>query len=250
MSTVIYSYLPTERVNREWNLCARRLEGDNLFDEYAKYTSMVSKNQENERQPPCDECGGTEFDHDSKSGDLICYSCGVVQQERMISDEQEWREFDDDTPEESQARVGFAYNQNIDVDLSTRNNRMRDEKEFLQQGFRDIETLLQKIFPERVNQAARFRSQQLYQTAFYRQRAEMEFDENNVRQTASATSRRRYSKRKQFVIAFVYQALKELQKNGAFRLELEKENATNVDGKKKRANKKAAKQLKPYSLER
>jgi len=235
--------MPTDHARREWNPCGRLLLGDNLYEEYARKTR-----DEQLEQPACEECNGVEFDHDSRSGDMICCSCGMVQQERMISEEQEWREFDDDTPEESQARVGFAYNQNIDVDLSTKNNRMREEKEFLQQGFRDIETLLQKVFPERVNQAARFRSQQLYQTAFYLQRAEMKFDENNIRQTTVANSRKRYSKRKQFVIAFVFQALKELQKNASFRNETEKEN---VEAKKKNArNKKAAKQPKPYSLER
>eukprot|EP01102_Stenamoeba_stenopodia_P004915 TRINITY_DN1541_c0_g1_i1.p1 TRINITY_DN1541_c0_g1~~TRINITY_DN1541_c0_g1_i1.p1 ORF type:complete len:264 (-),score=61.08 TRINITY_DN1541_c0_g1_i1:101-892(-) len=238
MSAIVYSFLPTESLTREWNPCATRLGGADMYALHQQF-------EQNEQQMTCTECGGMNFDHDNSAGDLICLNCGLIQQEHMISEDAEWREFDDDTPEESKARVGFAYNPQIDVDLATKNNRMRDEKEFLQQGFRDIDTLLQKVFPERINQSVRTRSQLLFQKAFYLQRGEMKFDENAVRQTTATANRRRFSKRKQFVVAFVLQALKEHFKHFNLR-EDNKENTTKVGGK--RAPKKT-KQAKPYTLE-
>jgi len=64
-----------------------------------KPESLLQKNR-------CPECGGNKFVTDAETGEMICNSCGLVLQDRTISQKPEWRAF---TPEEreTKTRVGM-----------------------------------------------------------------------------------------------------------------------------------------------
>src|SRR3989339_41906 len=42
----------------------------------------------------CPECGGVQLTHNKDKGEIICRSCGLVIEDKMIDFGQEWREFD------------------------------------------------------------------------------------------------------------------------------------------------------------
>jgi len=42
----------------------------------------------------CPECGGVQLTHNKDKGEVICRSCGLVIEDKMIDFGQEWREFD------------------------------------------------------------------------------------------------------------------------------------------------------------
>ena len=44
----------------------------------------------------CPECGATNLMHNKDKGEVICRSCGLVIEDKMIDFGQEWREFDSD----------------------------------------------------------------------------------------------------------------------------------------------------------
>jgi len=134
-----------------------------------------------------------------------------VGEERLISEEAEWRDFGDE-PGESKSRVGEAHNPLLIVDLTTRSQLTRDEREFLWEGFRNIKRLLDLIYvDERVPPSLLFRAKKLFQDAFLKQQEQMRGEHGLHR---NGKVRRRFSKRKQFVITFTLQALKEERQRG------------------------------------
>ena len=54
----------------------------------------------------CPECGSTNLKIDKEKGEVVCNSCGLVIEEKMVDFTQEWREFED--KETSRRRVGQA----------------------------------------------------------------------------------------------------------------------------------------------
>ena len=70
----------------------------------------------------CDECGSAELHEDHRSGSLVCTNCGLQKGGQLISEESEWREFEDDGPTSHghQAnRVGGAEDSLYFMGLST-----------------------------------------------------------------------------------------------------------------------------------
>ena len=49
-------------------------------------------------EPKCPECGSSEVLEDQRAGVLVCTSCGLQLGGQLISEENEWRDFDDDGP--------------------------------------------------------------------------------------------------------------------------------------------------------
>ena len=43
----------------------------------------------------CDHCQGDDLISDHSTGDIVCRSCGTVLGDRFISDEAEWRDYED-----------------------------------------------------------------------------------------------------------------------------------------------------------
>jgi transcription initiation factor TFIIB len=59
----------------------------------------------------CPDCGASDFVEDHSSGDLICRSCGVVVEARLIDERSEWRTFSDsDKSGADMNRVGGPVN--------------------------------------------------------------------------------------------------------------------------------------------
>lgn len=73
-----------------------------------------------ESQNTCKNCGHRALVEDGKNGSVVCSNCGVILREREISEEAEYRNFDDD--KEDKSRVGsssFASSLLSDGGLST-----------------------------------------------------------------------------------------------------------------------------------
>lgn len=64
------------------------------------------------REVGCKEHGDAHLINDEQSGDLVCVQCGVVVDERMMSEEAEWRNFEGDSMADkwSKSRAGDAGN--------------------------------------------------------------------------------------------------------------------------------------------
>jgi transcription initiation factor TFIIB len=52
----------------------------------------------------CDSCQSDDLISDHCTGDLVCRSCGTVLGDRLVSDEAEWRDYDDKAGDSSAAR--------------------------------------------------------------------------------------------------------------------------------------------------
>jgi transcription initiation factor TFIIB len=70
----------------------------------------------------CDECGSAELQEDRRGGSLVCTNCGLQKGGQLISEESEWREFEDDGPTshgQQSNRVGGAEDSLYFMGLST-----------------------------------------------------------------------------------------------------------------------------------
>eukprot|EP01101_Sappina_pedata_P007822 TRINITY_DN4202_c1_g1_i1.p1 TRINITY_DN4202_c1_g1~~TRINITY_DN4202_c1_g1_i1.p1 ORF type:complete len:212 (+),score=85.53 TRINITY_DN4202_c1_g1_i1:30-638(+) len=136
---------------------------------------------------------------DHKSGDVVCEGCGKVSAERIISEEAEYRIFSDDSSSAEKVRVGAAYNPYLEHRLTTSSHWEREEKEFLWDGFKNIDETLERIFSSDMKpQAVQGRAKDLFQKAFRLQVSQKE-----------SKKRVRFAKRKQYVVASIFRALEE-----------------------------------------
>jgi len=135
---------------------------------------------------------------DHSSGDVICSKCGLVQVERSISTEAEYRLFSDDSGSASKVRVGASYNPFFEHKLTSNSKWERDEKEFLWDGFKNIEELLERLLQDTKNTSVQCRAKELFQKAFKLQ----------LEQKAGK-KRQRFAKRKQYVVACLFWAFQE-----------------------------------------
>ena len=160
----------------------------------------------------CDNCGSLDgFVCNYREGDQVCIRCGKVVDERMISEEAEYRVFNDDPTSQAKIRAGPATSTFMLNDLSTTHSRLGlDERKFLYDGWRNIDQAISRMFPDSHPAVVRSRAKELYQKAFMYQleqkQGEKKFrideeDQNQLRQ--------RYSKRKAYVVTSLWVALKE-----------------------------------------
>jgi len=163
----------------------------------------------------CSNCReSTEFITDERSGDTICSTCGGVSQERLVSQEAEYRVFADDSASKSKVHYGNAYNPFMEYSLTESTKLERDEKEFLWDGLRNIEEIFFKLTRgDSHNRPVQERAKELFQKAFYMQLAQKKgtvpMKRTNGVEAVKFKNRQKFSRRKQFVITCLYQALKE-----------------------------------------
>jgi len=164
------------------------------------------------RELVCTGCESTSFAEDHRSGDWICTQCGLVSEERLISNEAEYRVFAEDSASYNKIRVGQAYNPLMEYSLTERSRLERDEKEFLWDGLRNIDEIFFKLYRgDSVNSPALNRAKELFQKAFHMQ-VEQKKGAVPMKRSGDAKrlkNRQKFSRRKQFVVSCIYQALKE-----------------------------------------
>jgi len=143
---------------------------------------------------------------DSHSGSIICSSCGTVNEERVISQEAEYRVFADDSA--SQKKVHYtAYNPFMEYSLTESSNLERDDKKFLWEGFKNIEEIIYRLTNgDSTNKPVQERAKELYQKAFYEQ---VRQKKGEIAMSKTKNQRKKHSKRKQLVVSFVLKALEE-----------------------------------------
>eukprot|EP01114_Cavostelium_apophysatum_P021096 TRINITY_DN725_c0_g1_i1.p1 TRINITY_DN725_c0_g1~~TRINITY_DN725_c0_g1_i1.p1 ORF type:complete len:302 (+),score=54.57 TRINITY_DN725_c0_g1_i1:118-906(+) len=161
----------------------------------------------------CPSCGQyAELVEDHKAGDQICSNCGAIAQERLISNDAEWRVFSEDPNSFNKARAGPAYNPLMEYSLTERSRLERDEREFLWDGLRNIEEIFYRLSNgDSSNAPAQQRAKELFQQAFHMQ-VEQKQGKVPMKRSGdkkSKKNRQKFSRRKQFVISALYQALKE-----------------------------------------
>lgn len=168
---------------------------------------------------PTEKCSvckeASTFVEDNHTGDRICSSCGAIQQERIISEEAEYRIFSDDSESKNKIRVGAAYNPLQEYSLTQKSTLHREDKEFLWEGLKNVDdTIFRLCNGDTTNKAVAERAKELFQKAFYRQ---MEQKKGNLvmkkasgpKTTNGGGIRKKFSKRKQYVVSCIYQALTE-----------------------------------------
>lgn len=85
-------------------------------------TSFIDKTSRGNPQLfVCPECGNPHVVHHYYEGYYSCTECGAVTAQNIVSEEQEWREFEEDPKSKSRSRVGGA----IDDDSITLSTRVR-----------------------------------------------------------------------------------------------------------------------------
>jgi len=162
----------------------------------------------------CQTCNEyTEVVDDHKSGDLICSGCGTIAQERLVQQDAEYRLFSEDSASYSKIRVGAAYNPLMEYSLTEKSRLERDEKEFLWEGLRNIEDVLYKLYNgDTTNKRVSERAKELFQKAFHFQvqqkKGAIEMKRSGGKNLANK-NRQKFSRRKQFVITALIEALKE-----------------------------------------
>lgn len=84
---------------------------EQVADEEEQSEEAQEQRQDSEAQEPkqeqftCPECGSTNFSSSEERGELVCNRCGLVIEEGMIDESQEWRAFSAEEREEK-ARAG------------------------------------------------------------------------------------------------------------------------------------------------
>ena len=157
-------------------------------------------------------CGKSDsFVYDYRGGDQVCVSCGAVKNERMICEEAEYRLFNDDSSSQNKVRAGPATSTFMMDDQSTSHNRLdTDERKFLYDGWRNIDQVINRMFPDSQPAVVRSRAKELYQKAFLYQRDQKRGDKEFKKDEEDNNQlRQRYSKRKTYVVTSLYVALKE-----------------------------------------
>lgn len=156
----------------------------------------------------CHRCGGCDFVEDGRSGDTICGECGVVFQEKRMSEETEYRLFRDDTSSQKRQRVGPSYNPYITSTISntvmssTRSScgfrqRHYTDENFLELAYKDIDETFMKLYNGQMsNMEARNNARYMFSLVYRAQKAKKD-----------AGVRKKFSMRKQFVVACVFRAL-------------------------------------------
>jgi len=164
---------------------------------------------------PCPQCQATNtLVEDHRSGDQICEQCGYVVQERVISPEAEYRVFSEDSSSYSKIRVGDTYNIFREHSLTERSRLERDEKEFLWDGMKNIDEVLLFLYKgDSVNKPVQERAKELFQQAFHFQvkqkQGAVPMKRSGSSKKLKDQNRLKFSRRKQFVVTCVLQALKE-----------------------------------------
>jgi transcription initiation factor TFIIB len=79
--------------------------GDEADESGEQQESPEEQEQAEPEQFTCPECGSTNFSNSEERGELVCDRCGLVIEEDMIDDSQEWRAFSAEEREEK-ARAG------------------------------------------------------------------------------------------------------------------------------------------------
>jgi len=152
---------------------------------------------------------------DHKSGDLICSTCGSIAQERLIGTDAEYRVFSEDSASYNKVHYSGSYNPLMEYSLTEKSKLERDEKEFLWDGLKNIDEILYRLYHgDGVNKQVAERAKELFQKAF---RIQVEQKKGNISMKRSGNkdklkNRQKFSRRKQFVVASLFQALEEYWK--------------------------------------
>lgn len=162
--------------------------------------NMITTRFDSSLQPQssfgCDQCDNdTDFVEDFNSGDLVCRRCGLICQERVVdTSKPEYRTFTDDTTSQQRKHIGESLNSYFSTDLTTDNQ----EDRFLQDAYHDIYELLTKLYRGHTPKRVRTRAEYFFMLVYKHQQKEKETQQ-----------RRKFSRRKQFVVTAIYQALRE-----------------------------------------
>jgi len=161
----------------------------------------------------CSMCNQySELVEDHKAGDQICFNCGAVATERLIDQDAEYRVFSEDSASYGKIRVGAAYNPLKEYSLTEKSKLERDEKEFLWDGLKNIEEIFYRLSQgDSSNAPAQHRAKELFEKSFHLQ-VEQKKGAVPMKRSGdkkSKKNRQKFSRRKQFVVSAVYQALKE-----------------------------------------
>jgi len=152
---------------------------------------------------------------DHKNGDLICSTCGSIAQERLIGTDAEYRVFSEDSSSYSKIHYSGSYNPLMEYSLTEKSKLERDEKEFLWDGLKNIDEILYRLYHgDGVNKQVAERAKELFQKAF---KIQVEQKKGNISMKRSGNkdklkNRQKFSRRKQFVVASLFQALEEYWK--------------------------------------
>jgi len=182
----------------------------------------------------CTSCNQySELIEDHKAGDQICRNCGAVATERLIAQDAEYRVFSEDSASYGKIRVGAAYNPLKEYSLTERSKLERDEKEFLWDGIKNIEDIFYRLSQgDSSNAPAQHRAKELFEQSFHIQVQQkkgavpMKRSGDKKSGPLKNQARQKFSRRKQFVISAVYQALLEcgiIQEDGKKPADIEKQ---------------------------
>lgn len=232
---ILVQKMMSSLVEQEQNSTATETPGSNPEPESNEQEAQVEepapqpqyyKQNDYYMERSCTQCGSSLFEEDHHSGDWICTQCGTVSADRLISDEAEYRIFTDDSESQSKVRVGAAYNPLMEYSLTEKSRLERDEKEFLWDGLKNIDEIFFRIYKgDSVNTEAQYRAKELFQKIF---RLQVQQKKGAVPMKRSgekrSKNRQKFSRRKQFVVSCIYQALKEHKialRNGKERIQVE-----------------------------
>jgi hypothetical protein len=152
---------------------------------------------------------------DRRAGDIVCVECGLVSQERLIALDAYTNNtkgkggMDECTVYTNSNRVDLQQQ----LDMNSIYHRFREDDQFLWDGLEDIDNIADKLWPgERGNQSVITRAKQLFENAFRVQQLEKAEPPSNQSSRRNGP-RKKFAKRKQYVVTSLYKALRE---NGVY----------------------------------
>jgi len=163
----------------------------------------------------CENCGSTDIVEDGRAGDSVCSQCGTVFNERIIDTSAEYRVFSDDSSSYDKIRAGPAYNIFMEHSLTDTNSKLeRDEKEFYWDGMKNISDIISRLYRgDSSNRPVQDRAKELFQKAFHIQveqkKGSVPMKRSGSKKGQKEANRQKFSKRKQYVVTALHQALKE-----------------------------------------
>jgi len=157
---------------------------------------------------------------DIRYGDTICINCGLIFEERIVDQTAEYRLFAGDEKSNQRKRVDGYFSDFLPYhQIGTsgyKQHLYRDEHEFLWEGMRNINDALRRIFPDVPNKSVEMMTKELFQKAFHSQvlqkkgidtKINGQLQSNIQKPTQMAAPRKKYSRRKQFVVTCLWWSL-------------------------------------------
>lgn len=145
---------------------------------------------------------------DEHNGDCICRQCGTVLGQ-VIDESPLKRVYEKDNPEEKASKLQHTtYDPLLQDTIRSTNHRLDGDEDFLHEGYGAIEHAFSRLFPDIGHDSATRMAKFFFKKAFQSQLEQKRGIKVMKRKTKDETHRKKFARRKAFVVSAILAALR------------------------------------------